>query len=199
MVKLQTILWNSCDNRCWHTCSTEEDTVFPWPWNGCDNDHGTTVTSSVEQLWQKRMIPLRQQLHHNLKTFYILVVLLVLLFPCYLGLFVVITYNKYFKYARKPQKMMASYHKNPCKRVVLALFSEHLSASENHNILIYSIFKSHADSDRCFSTFIFLIYAIRHRGDAYGRGGRKHLIRTSLHCIFYPPIRKYWYFYDNFL
>ena len=68
-----------------------------------------------------------------------------------------ITYNKYFKYARKPQKMMASYHKNPCKRVVLALFSEHLSASENHNTLIYSIFKSHADSDRCFSTFIFFV------------------------------------------
>ena len=53
--------------------------------------------------------------------------------------------------------MMASYHKNPCKRVVLALFSEHLSASENHNTLIYSIFKSHADSDRCFSTFIFFV------------------------------------------
>ena len=103
-VKLQTILWNSCDNRCWHTCSTEEDTVFPWPWNGCDNAHGTTVTSSVVQLWQKRMIPLRQQLHHNLKTFYILVVLLVLHFPCYLGLFVVLTYNKYFKYARKTAK-----------------------------------------------------------------------------------------------
>ena len=102
--KLQQILWNSCDNRCWHTCSTEEDTVFPWPWNGCDNAHGTTVTSSVVQLWQKRMIPLRQQLHHNLKTFYILVVLLVLHFPCYLGLFVVITYNKYFKYARKTSK-----------------------------------------------------------------------------------------------
>ena len=73
-VKLQTILWNSCDNRCWHTCSTEEDTVFPWPWNDCDNSHGTTVTSSVVRLWQKCMIPLRQQLHHNLKTFYILVV-----------------------------------------------------------------------------------------------------------------------------
>ena len=82
---------------------------------------------------------------------------MVLLFPCYLGLFVVITYNKYFKYARKPQKMMASYHKNPCKRVVLALFSERLSASENHNTLIYRIFKSHADSDRCFSTFIFFV------------------------------------------
>ncbi len=54
---------------------------------------------------------------------------------------------------------MASYHKNPCKRVVLALFSEHLSASENYNTLIYSIFKSHADSDRCFSTFIFLLCA----------------------------------------
>ena len=53
--------------------------------------------------------------------------------------------------------MMASYHKNPCKRVVLALFSEHLSASENHNTLIYSIFKSNADSDRCFSTFIFFV------------------------------------------
>ena len=104
MVKLQTILWNSCDNRRWHTCSTEEATVFPWPWNGCDNAHGTTVTSSVVQLWQKRMIPLRQQLHHNLKTFYILVVLLVLHFPCYLGLFVVQTHNKYFKYARKTAK-----------------------------------------------------------------------------------------------
>ena len=57
----------------------------------------------------------------------------------------------------KPQKMMASYHKNPCKRVVLALFSERLSASENHNTLIYSIFKSYADSDRCFSTFIFFV------------------------------------------
>ena len=52
---------------------------------------------------------------------------------------------------------MASYHKNPCKRVVLALFSEYLSASENHNTLIYNIFKSHADSDRCFSTFIFFV------------------------------------------
>ena len=53
---------------------------------------------------------------------------------------------------------MASYHKNPCKRVVLALFSEHLSASEIYNTLIYSIFKSNADSDRCFSTFIFFGY-----------------------------------------
>ena len=52
---------------------------------------------------------------------------------------------------------MVFYHKNPYKRVVLALFSEHLSASENYNTLIYSIFKSHADSDRCFSTFIFFV------------------------------------------
>ena len=50
---------------------------------------------------------------------------------------------------------MVFYHKNPCKRVVLALFSEHLSALENYNTLIYNIFVSHADSDRCFSTFIF--------------------------------------------
>ena len=105
------------------------------------------------------MIPLRQQLHHNLKTFYILVVKISSSFSMLFRFFVVQTYNKYFKYARKPQKMMASYHKNPCKRVVLALFSEHLSASENHNTLIYSIFKSHADSDRCFSTFIFLLCA----------------------------------------
>ena len=52
---------------------------------------------------------------------------------------------------------MVSYHKNPCKRVVLALFLEHLSASEIYNTLIYSIFKSNADSDRCFSTFIFFV------------------------------------------
>ena len=137
------------------------------------------------------MIPLRQQFHHNLKTFYILVVKLVLPFPCYLGFLSCKHTTNTSNTQEKPQKMMAFYHKNPCKRVVLALFSEHLSASENHNTLIYNIFKSHADSDRCFSTFIFLIYAIRHRGDAYGRGGRKYLIRTSLHCIFYPPIRKY--------
>ena len=103
-VKLQTILWNSCDNRCWHTCSTEEDTVFPWPWNGCDNAHGTTVTSSVVRLWQKRMIPLKQQLHHNLKTFYILVVKISSSFSMLFRFFVVQTYNKYFKYARKTAK-----------------------------------------------------------------------------------------------
>ena len=103
------------------------------------------------------MIPLRQQFHHNLKTFYILVVKISSSFSMLFRFFVVQTYNKYFKYARKPQKMMSSYHKNPCKRVVLALFSEHLSASENHNTLIYRIFKSHADSDRCFSTFIFFV------------------------------------------
>ena len=51
---------------------------------------------------------------------------------------------------------MVFHHKNPCNCVVLAPFSEHLSAPGNYNILIYSIFKSHADSDRCFSTFIFL-------------------------------------------
>ena len=104
MVKLQTILWNSCDNRRWHTCSTEEDTVFPWPWNGCDNAHGTTVTSSVVRLWQKRMIPLRQQFHHNLKTFYILVVKISSSFSMLFRFFVVQTYNKYFKYARKTAK-----------------------------------------------------------------------------------------------
>ena len=110
---------------------------------------------------------------------------MVLLFPCYLGLFVVITYNKYFKYARKPQKMMASYHKNPCKRVVLALFSEHLSASENHNTLIYSIFKSHADSDRCFSTFIFLLCAnIRGEYCVYT------LLRMSLYMLYIKNFRQ---------
>ena len=57
----------------------------------------------------------------------------------------------------KPQKMMQFYHKNPCKRVVLALFSEHLSALYNYNILIYNMLKLQADSDRCFSTFIFFV------------------------------------------
>ena len=74
---------------------------------------------------------------------------------------------------------MASYHKNPCKRVVLALFSEHLSASEKHNTLIYSIFKSHADSDRCFSTFIFLSCAnIRGEYCVYT------LLRMSLYMLY---------------
>ena len=96
-----------------------------------------------------------------------------------------LTYNKYFKYARKPQKMMASYHKNPCKRVVLALFSEHLSASENHNTLIYSIFKSHADSDRCFSTFIFLLCAnIRGEYCVYT------LLRMSLYMLYIKNFRQ---------
>ena len=104
VVKLQQILWNSCDNRCWHTCSTEEDTVVPWPWNGCDNSHGTTVTSSVVRLWQKRMMPLRQQFHHNLKTFYILVVKISSSFSMLFRFFVVQTYYKYFKYARKTAK-----------------------------------------------------------------------------------------------
>ena len=52
---------------------------------------------------------------------------------------------------------MQFYHKNPCKRVVLALFSEHLSALYNYNILIYNMLKLQADSDRCFSTFIFFV------------------------------------------
>ena len=34
---------------------------------------------------------------------------------------------------------MQFYHKNPCKCVVLALFSEHLSALYNYNILIYNM------------------------------------------------------------
>ena len=53
---------------------------------------------------------------------------------------------------------MQFYHKNPCKCVVLALFSEHLSVLYNYNILIYNMLKLQADSDRCFSTFIFLSY-----------------------------------------
>ena len=52
---------------------------------------------------------------------------------------------------------MQFYHKNPCKCVVLALFSELLSALHNYNILIYNMLKSQADSDRCFSTFIFFV------------------------------------------
>ena len=55
---------------------------------------------------------------------------------------------------------MVFHHKNPCNCVVLAPFSEHLSASKICNTLIYSIFKSRADSDRCFSTFIFYSHAL---------------------------------------
>ena len=60
----------------------------------------------------------------------------------------------------KPLKNDDSYHKNPCNCVVLASFSGHLSVSGNYNMLIYSIFKSRADSDRCFSTFIFYSHAL---------------------------------------
>ena len=55
---------------------------------------------------------------------------------------------------------MVFHHKNPCNCVVLAPFSEHLSALKNYKLLIYSILQSHADSDRCFSTFIFFSCAL---------------------------------------
>ena len=55
---------------------------------------------------------------------------------------------------------MVFHHKNPCNCVVLAPFSEHLSASKNHKPLIYNILQPHADSDRCFSTFIFYSHAL---------------------------------------
>ena len=50
------------------------------------------------------MILLRQQLHHNLKTIYILVVKISSSFSMLFRFFVVQTYNKYFKYARKTAK-----------------------------------------------------------------------------------------------
>ena len=131
------------------------------------------------------MIPLRQQLHHNLKTFYILVVKLVFPFPCYLGFLSCKHTTNTSNTQEKPQKMMVFYHINPCKRVVLALFSEHLSASENHNTLIYSIFKFHADSDRCFSTFIFLLCAnIRGEYCVYT------LLRMSLYMLYIKNFRQ---------
>ena len=55
---------------------------------------------------------------------------------------------------------MVFHHKKPCNCVVLAPFPEYLSASKNYKLLIYSILQSNADSDRCFSTFIFYSHAL---------------------------------------
>ena len=31
-------------------------TVFPWPWNNCDKDGGTSVSKAVVQVWQTGVV-----------------------------------------------------------------------------------------------------------------------------------------------
>ena len=41
---------------------------------------------------------------------------------------------------------------------MLAMFLKYLSALRNYKVLIIELFDAYADTDRCFSTFIFLKY-----------------------------------------